>query len=745
MSSAFPVPAAAPTPSGRTEEGGAPRTFPALPFLLALFALVVSSTSIDPNDTWWHIKSGEYYLQHHVVPSTDVFSHTAGGHTYFAHEWLSQVILYLIYRGFGFVGIRVLNSLMAMVAMLLLYRFYAKSGARLLPLLFGIALIFPDVLGRMNTRPEIFTLPLTIGFMDFILHRDRSRRPTLRAVLIVAGLAALWANLHGMALLGLLFYGAWLAGQATTLWMRRWVRVPEWGGLTAAGLIPDLVLFAVYAVAVMASPLGYRIYVHAWEGRHFLPGPLGIMEWLSPFQFLGSILHSFLTQSFPWINVALGWEFLFLAVPLACCFALPVLAARRHLPTLGETFVVLLAIYEAAAAVRFRWLFFIPIYWLLEAMSEDPRRPAAESRVSTRTLVLQPVLILVIAFGSYMMLSRGITFRRAINTGNYPVGIANFLTDLGIGGNLFNTYNWGGYLIFRLAPAYRVFIDGRTDLYALSSRNLLLDHVTIDTKQQGYQELLDAYHVDVLTAANHIYFPGPEIIEETRFTLEQRREQMIRGSSAEPALLSSSGSLDPSPEVADPLDTTLWVPLLISNEGSVYLRNTPSHAARLAAVTAFFARHGVPFSVSGGPDLAALIRDHPRLAVRWGVLPEDLVRGLLTTASNPGSDEAIRQRIELAGIFDDLELYRDGVAILERVLREDHYNNEALMRIGVAEHLLGNDRAASMYFDRSAAVGRNASAAVWLRHCQVHHLPPSDRPARLPPLPTLLRSWAAAL
>jgi hypothetical protein len=32
-------------------------------------------------------------------------------------------------------------------------------------------------------------------------------------------------------------------------------------------------------------------------------------------------------------------------------------------------------------------------------------------------------------------------------------------------GPLFNSYNWGGYLIFKLWPAYPVYIDGRTDLY----------------------------------------------------------------------------------------------------------------------------------------------------------------------------------------------------------------------------------------------------------------------------------------
>jgi hypothetical protein len=32
-------------------------------------------------------------------------------------------------------------------------------------------------------------------------------------------------------------------------------------------------------------------------------------------------------------------------------------------------------------------------------------------------------------------------------------------------GPMFNSYNWGGYLIFKLWPDYPIYIDGRTDLY----------------------------------------------------------------------------------------------------------------------------------------------------------------------------------------------------------------------------------------------------------------------------------------
>ncbi len=32
-------------------------------------------------------------------------------------------------------------------------------------------------------------------------------------------------------------------------------------------------------------------------------------------------------------------------------------------------------------------------------------------------------------------------------------------------GELFNSYNWGGYVLWRLYPNYLSFVDGRTDLF----------------------------------------------------------------------------------------------------------------------------------------------------------------------------------------------------------------------------------------------------------------------------------------
>jgi hypothetical protein len=48
---------------------------------------------------------------------------------------------------------------------------------------------------------------------------------------------------------------------------------------------------------------------------------------------------------------------------------------------------------------------------------------------------------------------------------NFPKAAVAFLAEQQPPGPILNHYNWGGYFIWKLYPRYRVYIDGRADLY----------------------------------------------------------------------------------------------------------------------------------------------------------------------------------------------------------------------------------------------------------------------------------------
>jgi len=72
-------------------------------------------------------------------------------------------------------------------------------------------------------------------------------------------------------------------------------------------------------------------------------------------------------------------------------------------------------------------------------------------------ILVQVLLIIILIFSLF----RGGLFQKGIDSGNYPSGAVHFLKQNRLSGNMFNPYDWGGYLIWQLYPDYKVFTDGR--------------------------------------------------------------------------------------------------------------------------------------------------------------------------------------------------------------------------------------------------------------------------------------------
>ena len=70
----------------------------------------------------------------------------------------------------------------------------------------------------------------------------------------------------------------------------------------------------------------------------------------------------------------------------------------------------------------------------------------------------------------------------------FPVAAADWLAIHPQSGNMFNEFNWGGYLLYRLWPEKKVFLDSQTDFYG---ENLVQEYEHILTAQGNWQALLD--------------------------------------------------------------------------------------------------------------------------------------------------------------------------------------------------------------------------------------------------------------
>src|SRR5215469_10463761 len=97
-----------------------------LAFLTPILVLFWCTTGVgwllSDSDTGWHIRAGEWILKSWRIPSTDLFSFTATGQSWFAWEWLSDVWMAATHSNFGLAGIVTVNLLILGCTSLCIYR-----------------------------------------------------------------------------------------------------------------------------------------------------------------------------------------------------------------------------------------------------------------------------------------------------------------------------------------------------------------------------------------------------------------------------------------------------------------------------------------------------------------------------------------------------------------------------------------------------------------------------------------------
>lgn len=729
-----------PTASGRTLSGrlGAClwRLLRSPAWVLAVAAFFATLVPIYGNDIWYHLRTGEYVVQHHAVPQQDVFSHTMAGKQWISHYWGGSTLLYLIYRAGGLLGVRLANSLACALAILLLYALYRHAAGRAWLAAAGVAIVLADFVGRFNWRPEIFSIPFLILAVGYLLRYDRSRPFSARELAVWGALAVLWANIHSMELLAVMCAGAFATGETATLLLARRITLPEWSALSRRSVIRAWALVVVGAVAALVTPNTYLVYAYLRESaRHSLGAPLFIAEWQSPVAILGEIFSSLRATEFSLVGLGHLGQFFFLLTPLLYFLALPVLVRLRRTPTLGEVALGLYCIYMGSSVVRLRYLFFVPLFWVVAAGAavldaEESAAPAGE-RTGWRKVLLASSSAVAAAVCVGSLLNRPVSFTEPVDESVQPVGIANFLSDADVGGRLFNSYNWGAYLIFRLAGRYPVFIDGRNVDYERADPNITRDYVSIERQVPGFRDLLDRWRVQLLLGDGRFFFPTAEEAEEIRWA-RQVEERALR----EDDQAADAESLPPPAQAGED-----WVLLLADADGSVYVRRPPAGGEAMAGFAHYFTKLGLPWSDAAGVDLASLILHRPDLAERWKVLPAGARTHAWALANRPGSPEALAAWLAFGRALTQIGFLRDAAAAYDRALGIERYNLEALHGSAHTHHLLGDDDLAIARLESATLIGDRGLAATLLRHCRQHQPPASPLALRLPDPATFWQLW----
>jgi len=406
--------------------------------ILGTGLFVMAARSVTDPDVWWHLRTGQLIIQNHSVFHADPYSFTKFGQTWVDHEWLSQVLIFSLYRMAGWGGL--IAGFAGLIAAAYLMVFLRTPGR---PYLAGMMTVWGAVasIPCWGVRPQMVTLFLASALL-LMLERSYQQPGILWWTPL---LLLLWVNLHAGYAIGLAFLGLFLIGDAldAAFGCRE--------GPHAASHFRRLALVLAASVAVIPlNPYGARMYWYPLQTLHSRTMLAYISEWHSP------DFH----QSRYWPTL----------VMMLATLVLPAITARRLRPR--ELLLLSVTMYAELRSVRH-----IPIYVLvavpllgrmIQAGLEQAGRTSLFAHPSplTRTkMLINATLLAGFLIFTGVRLGYVIRHQPTVEAEEFPASAAAFLARTRPPGPMLNHYNWGGYFIWRLYPEYKVFIDGRADVY----------------------------------------------------------------------------------------------------------------------------------------------------------------------------------------------------------------------------------------------------------------------------------------
>lgn len=437
-------------------------------FAIALFTIAVRET-LDP-DMWWHLRTGEYILQH-GIPYQDVFSFTVPDHAWTTHEWLSQVFMWAVYQLGGFPGLIITFAFLTALAYWLVYLVCAGR-----PFLAAFIVMLAAVTSAIvwGARPQIFNILFTAVFIYLV---ERYRKGDLQQswLWLLPVCTIFWANFHSGYLLGIVLLGTYAVGEAATDYLQqgtfRWHRhsvAVNLAGATvisflAAGLNPNGPKLWLYPFFTLGSK-AMQSYIQEWHSPDFH------LSYFWPFALmllLGMLAFVF-SQEKPTVTDLL----LFIGTGAAG------LLSARNIPLFATVTVPILCRYLLSSFRGSR------LYPVLSGTTPDalPSRPLRLLNWCVAGLVL----LTAVGWSASKIAGN----EEAI-AAKYPVTAVDYLQQSGLAQQHgYNSYNWGGYLIWRGLP---VFVDGRADVYG--DEFLFYYRQTFDLLPD-WRDPLDTYAVD---------------------------------------------------------------------------------------------------------------------------------------------------------------------------------------------------------------------------------------------------------
>jgi hypothetical protein len=412
-----------------------------------------------------HLLTGRYILETKTIPTTEPFVYPYQGQPYVSHEWLADVIFYLIVNYLGLAGLIVFLATLLASTFTFLYTYISSRMDSRLPVL--VLFLWGAAITSLNwvARPHIISMFM---LAIWLILADKLARHEKLPLWVFFVAMILWSNLHGEFIAGMLVLLAYTVG-----WTMEFLFNRSGTDLQTGARLWGV--FLISGVASLLNPATYHPYITI----------LGFVN--------NRYLMSRMAESNP--PDFSRPEFLVLLGLLAISFLLLALHSKRL--TTGQAFMLTgFSIMSLMAARNIHLYGVVAPFVLAETVAGISSLKGIRSLESVLrnfkgkgNSIIWPALSIIL-FGAIIL---GTRLRNiySFDSPFFPSEAVTWLKSNPQEGRMFNDLNWGGYIEYHLWPAQKTFADSMADV----TGNMTLQYETVLTMSNGWENIFKKYQI----------------------------------------------------------------------------------------------------------------------------------------------------------------------------------------------------------------------------------------------------------
>lgn len=479
-----------------------------LVFAFFLFIIFFTTSKLtNEDDYFWHLATGRYIVQNNSIPNQDVFSFPTLGQPWLVTEWGWDVLTFLIFNSFSFLGLSVLNS----VVYLIFFGSYLwvlrklKLSYSLIILLF-VVLAF-GMFERLTPRPHIVSYVFFAILLSLLINLKYADRTSIKKLFLIPIIFLFWANMHIGCIIGLVIFGCYLVCEFIIYFKPRIFSSKEQVPLTKKELLNVLLIFCMSIVAMLINPHGINTYIYAIASqKNSQMLHEAVMEWISPFnsrvtgKLYNDIFIFFLIGYLSVLFYAFKRKDLFAGV-LCTLFAINSVRALRF--TVDYQIIVFP-------------FFIVSLEYLIGKLKNADFRRYLSDKIHVKAFILVLLIFLIAIIPDNRLYLKYLKYARfagiGVDENYYPVKMFDFIRQNKIneiGNRPFNTFECGGYFIWNF-PEQKDFFDSR-DL----NNYIMNEYQTLISRLPGFEQKIDHYDFDYAICVIPDIVSEPQIMKQS--------------------------------------------------------------------------------------------------------------------------------------------------------------------------------------------------------------------------------------